>query len=105
MDHSTAILERVGDAIEAGAKEATEQMDRTGDQTETAANNDSDTRQGSDRADDGKRGKRKRDFPDHSIRQGGRGRNDNKRHKKGDMGRREYLYAALTNSTSTIPAN
>ncbi|GAB7366820.1 hypothetical protein MBLNU230_g0993t1 [Neophaeotheca triangularis] len=91
MDHSTAILERVGDAIEAGAKEATEQMDRTGDQTETAANNDSDTRQGSDRADDGKRGKRKRDFPDHSIRQGGRGRNDNKRHKKGDMGRREYF--------------
>lgn len=38
------------------------------------------------------RRKRKGDFPDSRMRQGGRGgHNDNKRHKKGDMGRAEYL--------------
>lgn len=89
MDHSTAILERAGDAIEAGAKEAVEQMENTsGDKAKTATDGDD-----GDREDNDKRGKRKRDFPDHSIRQGGRGRNDGKRHKKGDMGRGDYLYA------------
>jgi Ni/Co efflux regulator RcnB len=46
-------------------------------------------------------GKRKGDFSDARMRHGGKGfRDDNKRHKKGDMGRGEYLY--VTNVLFTL---
>ena len=51
--------------------------------------------------------KRKGNFPDSSIRHGGRGGGrqrdgDNKRHKKGDMGRADYLYVILLFSYGSI---
>ena len=87
MDHATAILEDAGKAIDKSA----EQQD-TASKPEAAPNvtdGDDDKREKSDNP-----RKRKGNYPDASIRHGGRGRGDgdDKRHKKGDMGRGEYLY-------------
>jgi hypothetical protein len=92
MDHSTAIMEDAGKAIDKAAAPpaadpalaqdaGAEQPSGDGEQ---ASNNDNQQR------------KRKGNFPDSSIRHGSRkgGRQsdgDNKRHKKVDMGRADYL--------------
>lgn len=90
MEHSAAILEDASNTIETAAKSATaddqatsskmDQSEKTSDRKDGKSNNND-------------RNKRKRDFPDSSMHHGSRrgGRNDNKRHKKGDMGRSEYL--------------
>ncbi|KAK4625988.1 tRNA pseudouridine synthase 1 [Fulvia fulva] len=93
MDHSTAILDDAGKKIDNAAKASS--SDRNGESSRS--NNDrgekrhdkpyqSRHNQGNDR-------KRKGNFNDSSMHHGSRrgGRNDNKRHKKGDMGRGEYF--------------
>lgn len=96
MDHSTAIVEDAGAVIEkaaappaadspasAPAQNNNDVEQPTGDSEQPANNGDNQR-------------KRKGHFPDSSIRHGSRkgGRQsdgDNKRHKKGDMGRADYL--------------
>lgn len=92
MDHATAILEDAGKAIDKSAgqqqpENAAPKPEATTHATETAGDDDSRAKSDNPR-------KRKGNYPDYSIRQGGgRGRanDDNKRHKKGDMGRADYL--------------
>ena len=82
MDHSQAIMEDAGKAVEAGeraaaASRSSKPVDYDGERRE---NNDN-------------RRKRNSDWSHDRQQYGSRGaRNDNKRHKKGDMGRAEYLY-------------
>lgn len=99
MDHSTAIMEEAGKAIDnAAAPPAADQpapppAQSTGAGAEQPAGGDSE--QAANGGDNQQR-KRKGNFPDSSLRHGSRkgGRQsdgDNKRHKKGDMGRADYL--------------
>ncbi|EME45184.1 hypothetical protein DOTSEDRAFT_87604 [Dothistroma septosporum NZE10] len=95
MDHSTAILEDSGKKTDNAAKSSS--SDRQGESGRSSHGNDrgeqrhdkpyqSRHNQQSDR-------KRKGNWNDSSMQHGSRrgGRNDNKRHKKGDMGRGEYF--------------
>lgn len=85
MEHSTAILEDAKRTIDNAAKSGEA---GSGESSHKASHNEKNERR--DNQDD--RRKRKGNFKDDSVRQGGgRGRNDNKRHKKGDLGRGEYL--------------
>ena len=85
MEHSTAILEDAKSAIEA-AVESHAQDPAPKDQA------DKDTGTMDDHSNKYDRRKRKGNFPESSMHHGGRGgRGNNKRYKKGDMGRGEYL--------------
>lgn len=97
MDHSAAIMEDAGAAIDkAAAPPATDSPASapTPAQTDSADQTQGDSEQPSGNGNNQR--KRKGNFPDSSIRHGSRkgGRQsdgDNKRHKKGDMGRADYL--------------
>ena len=100
MEHSTAILEDAGKAIDAAA--ASSSLKTSLDFESTNPDNEARPQNNYNRR------KRKGGFPDSSMHQGsqrggrgGGGRNNNKRHKKGDMGRGEYLYV-LINSSPTL---
>jgi len=93
MDHSTAVLDDSRETVEgAAASSKAETTDKVDYAAERAQHSDDRSR------------KRKGDWP--SDRQqfgsrggsrGGRGgRGDSKRHKKGDLGRGEYLYVSHT---------
>lgn len=86
MEHSAAIMEDAGKAIDG--------KDRPTASVNALAPNDSRDEQqdGEQRSNNYERRKRKGDFSDSRMQHGSRrgGRNDNKRHKKGDMGRGEY---------------
>jgi hypothetical protein len=96
MDHSTAIMEDAGKAIDkAAAPPAADSPAPTAAQSNTAEQPAGDSEQSANNGGDNQR-KRKGNFPDSSIRHGSRkgGRQpdgDNKRHKKVDMGRADYL--------------
>ena len=83
MEHSAAIMEDAGRAMD-------------GNETQHAAKlNDASAEDG--RQNNYGRRKRKGNFQEASSRGGrGGGRNNGKRHKKGDMGRGEYLYVLQT---------
>lgn len=90
MEHSTAILEDAKKTIEGAAQsapaantaESSKSRDRRADNEDKGRSNDH-----------GRRNKRKGNFHDSNLQHGSRGgRNNNKRHKKGDLGRAEYLY-------------
>jgi hypothetical protein len=95
MDHSTAIMEEAGNAIDkAAAPPAADSPAPTPAQSNTAEQPAGDGEQSANNGDNQR--KRKGNFPDSSIRHGSRkgGRQpdgDNKRHKKVDMGRADYL--------------
>jgi tRNA pseudouridine38-40 synthase len=93
MEHSTAILEDANRKIEAAAKSA--ESGESSNAKAEGASNDRDNDNRSKDSNNERRNKRKGNWNDKPLRhgsQGGRGgRNDNKRHKKGDMGRGEYL--------------
>lgn len=90
MEHSAAILNDAKNTVEAAAQSASADQQPTSSKMDKSEKTD-DRRD--DKAHNNDRNKRKRDFKDSSMQHGsrGRGRNDNKRHKKGDMGRSEYL--------------
>ena len=94
MEHSNAIMEDAGKATD----NAQSSRAATGsNRTRVASNSEYDQDRKQNNFD---RRKRKGDFPDSSMRHGSRGgrdgtRGDNKRHKKGDMGRGEYLYVHI----------
>lgn len=104
MEHSTAIMEDAGNAIDGKGKEkgSVNALASNGQQDASTSRNDQNT--GDRRSNDFNRRKRKGDFGDSRMQHGSRrgGRNDNKRHKKGDMGRGEYLYvpAGIASSSS-----
>ena len=91
MEHSTAIMEDAGNAIEGATTSKTDSNSRNESSNANAENG---------KQNNYDRRKRKADFGGSGMHHGGRGgRNargggpgDNKRHKKGDMGRGEYLY-------------
>jgi hypothetical protein len=92
MDHSTAIMEDAGAAIDKAA--APPAADPAPAQDAVAGQPSGDGEQASNNGD--RQRKRKGNFPGSSIRHGSRkgGRQpdgDNKRHKKVDMGRADYL--------------
>ncbi|KAK5744917.1 tRNA pseudouridine synthase 1 [Elasticomyces elasticus] len=81
MEHSTAIMEDAGKAIDGEKKTP----------TDSKPDYDAERQQHSDN----RTRKRKADFPSDRLQHGSRGRgggrNDGKRHQKGDMGRGEYF--------------
>lgn len=87
MEHSTAILEDANKTIEAAASQTTDaQQDGS---KPSRKPRDMDSNKVHTNNHDRRRGKRKHEGDD--SRQGSRGgRNDNKRHKKGDLGRADY---------------
>ena len=92
MDHSTAIMEDAGAVIDKAA--APPAADPAPAQDAGAEQSAGDGEQASKNGDNQR--KRKGNFPDSSLRHGSRkgGRQtdgDNKRHKKVDMGRADYL--------------
>lgn len=94
MEHSTAILEDAGNQIDKAAVDNTPVKTEPDIKTEPIEQQDSKDAQ---KSDDRRRNDRKRKgkWQDNSssMHFGSKGgRNDNKRHKKGDMGRAEYLY-------------
>lgn len=124
MDHSTAIMEDAGKAIDNTAAAppaadtpatATPTADTPATAAPTMENDaaeqpDADSKQPSNGRDNQR--KRKREYPDQSARFGGKGGGrsrdgNNQRHSKGDMGRADYLYVAviyaLHNSIWTSP--
>lgn len=101
MEHSTAIMEDAGKAID-GREQPASSVNTTSTTTREASASRSDHNEGGDsRTNNYGRRKRKGDFGDSRMQHGSRrgGRQDNKRHKKGDMGRAEYLYGLKTNRT------
>ncbi|KAF2171704.1 hypothetical protein M409DRAFT_63318 [Zasmidium cellare ATCC 36951] len=89
MEHSTAILEDAKNAIEGAAQSAPGP-----DAAESSKSREKRSDEGDeDRSNNyGRRNKRKGNFHDKNMQHGSRGgRNDSKRHKKGDMGRAEYF--------------
>ena len=96
MEHSAAIMQDAGKAIDGkGEGEQKKPID-------SSSGNMGDSAQASNSRDEGRRTnnydqrKRKANYHDSSMHHGSRGgrgggRNDNKRHKKNDMGRGEYL--------------
>ena len=94
MDHATAIMEEAGAAIDKAAAPPAAEPTPTPVQDTGAEQPAGDGEQASSNGDNQR--KRKGQFPDNSIRHGSRkgGRQsdgDNKRHKKVDMGRADYL--------------
>ena len=92
MDHSTAIMEDAGKVAEQAAN--SDQPIKTEGPNDAPSDSTANVYDSERRSHDRKR---KGDF--HIDRQqfGSRGgRNDGKRHKKGDMGRGEYLYVQYT---------
>ena len=92
MEHSRAIMEDAGQAIEGDAS-SSKASDAPNKQTQLR-NSSSD---GDRKTNNYERRKRKGDFHDSSMRHGSkRGRfddsRDNRRNKKSDLGRGEYLY-------------
>ncbi|KAK5133216.1 hypothetical protein LTR08_008051 [Meristemomyces frigidus] len=91
MEHSTAIMDDAGKTVDQAAKQAApapaiKNESRDTDNSNTTAGDQD------NQADNDNRRKRKSDFPDARQRFGGKGgRNDGKRHQKGDMGRGEYF--------------
>lgn len=89
MEHSSAIMQDAGKAIDGSARNENESNKAEGSRRGGQQNNCSQR-------------KRKGEFSNAGRNQGSRGRgggrgghhDDNKRHKKGDMGRGEYLYVA-----------
>lgn len=99
MEHSTAIMEDAGKAIDGDTKST---------KAESAGQQGSSNTHDNDRQTNNfNRRKRKADFHDSSMHHGSRGgrggRNNGKRHQKGDMGRGEYLYASLHSLAISIP--
>lgn len=88
MEHSTAIMEDAGDAIEGAAASSVPLTEAGSSKTNKRARTDD-----RDEENNYDRRKRKRDFSESSMRHGSRGGSfgDNKRHKGGDMGRKAYL--------------
>lgn len=105
MDHSTAIMEDAGQAIDQAAAPpaadtpaaATPASTTPAGATPAIENNAEEKPEGtSEQPQSNRDRKRKRDFPDQSARFGGKGGGrkrdgDNQRHSKGDMGRADYL--------------
>lgn len=95
MDHSTAIMEEAGKAIDkAAAPPAADSPAVAPAQSSGADQPAGDSEQPANNGDNQR--KRKGNFPDsilrHGSRKGGRQSDgDNKRHKKVDMGRADYL--------------
>lgn len=95
MDHSTAIMEDAGAAIDKAAA-APPAADPAPAQDAGAEQPAGDGEQAASNGNSNNQRKRKGNFPDSSLRHGSRkgGRQsdgDNKRHKKVDMGRADYL--------------
>jgi tRNA pseudouridine38-40 synthase len=75
----------------ASASAPTESQGGSSSSAQAGAGNEDSSRH-AERQQKNSRGKRKGNFQDSRMQHGGRGfRDDNKRHKKGDMGRGEYL--------------
>jgi hypothetical protein len=98
MDHSTAIMEEAGAIIDkAAAPPATDSPAAPAPAQSDAAGKPEGDNDGDKPSNDGdSQRKRKGNFPDSSIRHGSRrggkqSDGDNKRHKKSDMGRADYL--------------
>jgi tRNA pseudouridine38-40 synthase len=86
MEHSNAILQDASNKIDDAARSAPAPDPS---QSNGAASGQNE-KKSDDRRDERKR---KGNWQNSSMHHGSRGgRNDNKRHKKGDMGRGEYLY-------------
>ncbi|KAF7196252.1 tRNA pseudouridine synthase 1 [Pseudocercospora fuligena] len=88
MEHSAAILEDANKNVEAAAKPEASSSSKADDKRADHSRDDRRSRH------DGENSrKRKGNWQDKSLQHGSRGggRNDNKRHKKGDMGRAEYF--------------
>lgn len=96
MEHSHAVLQDAGNAIE-GASKSQQEAPVQSSKMDSAEHKNQSNDKSSDRDRDQR--KRKGNFKDSRMQHGSRGgrggggggRNDNKRHKKGDMGRSEYL--------------
>ncbi|EME84829.1 uncharacterized protein MYCFIDRAFT_135121 [Pseudocercospora fijiensis CIRAD86] len=88
MEHSAAILEDATKNIEAAAKPGASSSSKPDGKSNDHSRDDRRSKH-----DDGSSRKRKGNWQDKSLQHGSRGggRNDNKRHKKGDMGRAEYF--------------
>ena len=95
MEHSAAIMEDAGEAID-GKNKPTGSVNTLSTNAPDPESPHGDAKDGEQRSNNYSRRKRKGDFSDARMQHGSRrgGRQDNKRHKKGDMGRGEYLYAA-----------
>jgi tRNA pseudouridine38-40 synthase len=92
MEHSTAIMEDAGKAINGKIEHQTPVNTAIPPDAESQSSQREET--GDDRSSNNySRRKRKGDFGDARMQHGSKrgGRNDNKRHKKGDLGRAEYL--------------
>lgn len=99
MDHSTAIMEEAGAVIDKAAappaadSPAAAPAPVQSNAVDQPEGGDNDGEKPSNNGDNQR--KRKGNFPDSSIRhgsrRGGKSDGDNKRHKKGDMGRADYL--------------
>jgi len=99
MEHSTAIMGDAGKAIDEAVEQSRRTAPRTQSETGDGQPGEASKSTGYDedrQANNYQRRKRKGDFHDarqqHGSRGGRGGRDDNKRYKKGDMGRGEYLY-------------
>ena len=98
MEHSTAIMQDAGKAIDQAAKQPNHDGD-SNDKEEGRSNrgkaSTSSVYDEDRQTNNYNRRKRKVDFHDarqqHGSKGGRGGRDDNKRHKKGDMGRGDYL--------------
>ena len=90
MEHSAAIMQEAGDAID-GTSSRERPVNTLSSDLKVESNEQGGNEQ---RTNNYNRRKRKGDFGDARMQHGSRrgGRHDNKRHKKGDMGRGEYLY-------------
>ena len=104
MDHSTAILDDASAAIGKSAAAASTGAEPRAEDSKISNGPEGDANETSGQNER----KRKGDFPDYSVRHGSRGRggkdrggykggrgSDTKRHKKGDLGRADYLYEWL----------
>jgi tRNA pseudouridine38-40 synthase len=94
MDHSAAILHDAGKNTDNAAAESAPQREKRPDAHSSSNSSNRHGKNSDNRRDDRKR---KGTWNDNSVRHGGRGGKfqDNKRHKKGDMGRSEYLYVSI----------
>jgi hypothetical protein len=98
MEHSTAIMEDAGNALEGAAASSAPDFKPSSNSDESFQENNFDRR------------KRKRDFSESSMQHGGRGfkrqredspRND-KRRQRGDMGRKAYLYVITAKLSNDV---
>lgn len=93
MELSAAIMEDAGKAID-DTEKPTGSVNTLSTNEHATPDSRNEPNDGEQRTNNYSRRKRKGDFGDARMQHGSRrgGRNDNKRHKKGDMGRGEYLY-------------